>query len=254
MSLELLAPSGPPRQITQLDLDFHAREIRCKAVDNPNGRRLARELARRFREGDWRLARSIYESEKADHSEPKDASGLDLPFPEDGLADPSLLIDYQEVFRYASRVRFEQAGQLWIVLERYCTNPDCPCTEVYLDLAPMPTKVADLTSASPLQVVKDKEVVGLQFDYVNGAATVRKAGAPGSPPPFGLLGALKAANPDFGLRCQRRQKVLRQLHERARQLRSGLKGPQPTRAPKKTGRNDPCPCGSGKKFKHCCGR
>ena len=23
---------------------------------------------------------------------------------------------------------------------------------------------------------------------------------------------------------------------------------------KKTGRNDPCPCGSGKKYKHCCGR
>jgi uncharacterized protein len=22
----------------------------------------------------------------------------------------------------------------------------------------------------------------------------------------------------------------------------------------KIGRNDPCPCGSGKKFKHCCGR
>lgn len=22
----------------------------------------------------------------------------------------------------------------------------------------------------------------------------------------------------------------------------------------KTGRNDPCPCGSGKKYKHCCGR
>ena len=25
-------------------------------------------------------------------------------------------------------------------------------------------------------------------------------------------------------------------------------------APPKTGRNDPCPCGSGKKYKHCCGR
>ena len=22
----------------------------------------------------------------------------------------------------------------------------------------------------------------------------------------------------------------------------------------KIGRNDPCPCGSGKKYKHCCGR
>ncbi|MGN1107677.1 MAG: SEC-C metal-binding domain-containing protein, partial [Huintestinicola sp.] len=23
---------------------------------------------------------------------------------------------------------------------------------------------------------------------------------------------------------------------------------------KKVGRNDPCPCGSGKKYKNCCGR
>ena len=28
----------------------------------------------------------------------------------------------------------------------------------------------------------------------------------------------------------------------------------PKRADKKVGRNDPCPCGSGKKFKECCGR
>jgi len=27
-----------------------------------------------------------------------------------------------------------------------------------------------------------------------------------------------------------------------------------TAAPKKIGRNDPCPCGSGKKYKKCCGR
>ncbi len=26
------------------------------------------------------------------------------------------------------------------------------------------------------------------------------------------------------------------------------------RSAPKTGRNDPCPCGSGKKFKHCCGK
>jgi len=25
-------------------------------------------------------------------------------------------------------------------------------------------------------------------------------------------------------------------------------------AGKRVGRNDPCPCGSGKKYKHCCGR
>ncbi len=30
--------------------------------------------------------------------------------------------------------------------------------------------------------------------------------------------------------------------------------PEPIRVEKKVGRNDPCPCGSGKKYKKCCGR
>jgi preprotein translocase subunit SecA len=29
---------------------------------------------------------------------------------------------------------------------------------------------------------------------------------------------------------------------------------QPIVVDEKIGRNDPCPCGSGKKYKHCCGR
>ncbi len=29
---------------------------------------------------------------------------------------------------------------------------------------------------------------------------------------------------------------------------------EPVKAEKRPGRNDPCPCGSGKKYKHCCGR
>jgi preprotein translocase subunit SecA len=28
---------------------------------------------------------------------------------------------------------------------------------------------------------------------------------------------------------------------------------EPKKADKKPGRNDPCPCGSGKKYKKCCG-
>jgi len=38
---------------------------------------------------------------------------------------------------------------------------------------------------------------------------------------------------------------------------SGAEGPvevtEPYRAPPKVGRNQPCPCGSGKKYKKCCG-
>ncbi len=56
------------------------------------------------------------------------------------------------------------------------------------------------------------------------------------------------------------------MHERSRFLRQdGLwyyvdgqfpekRGKNPGKKVKKTGRNDPCHCGSGKKFKKCCGR
>ena len=52
------------------------------------------------------------------------------------------------------------------------------------------------------------------------------------------------------------------LHEKAEFVREGgawiytrplREGPEPFRkAVKQPGRNDPCPCGSGKKYKHCC--
>jgi preprotein translocase subunit SecA len=41
---------------------------------------------------------------------------------------------------------------------------------------------------------------------------------------------------------------------RAAVNRGGTSKPQPRVAGKKVGRNDSCPCGSGKKYKHCCGR
>ena len=33
-----------------------------------------------------------------------------------------------------------------------------------------------------------------------------------------------------------------------------LNKPEPVKAEEKIGRNDPCPCGSGKKYKKCCGK
>jgi len=42
--------------------------------------------------------------------------------------------------------------------------------------------------------------------------------------------------------------------EESRNNENHEKKHQPVRKGPKIGRNDPCPCGSGKKYKHCCGR
>jgi preprotein translocase subunit SecA len=46
----------------------------------------------------------------------------------------------------------------------------------------------------------------------------------------------------------------RQEMTRGRQMAPGKPANEPFRAEKKVGRNDPCPCGSGKKYKNCHGR
>ena len=38
------------------------------------------------------------------------------------------------------------------------------------------------------------------------------------------------------------------------ELPRGEGRPEPIRKGPRVGRNDPCPCGSGKKYKHCCGK
>jgi uncharacterized protein YecA (UPF0149 family) len=43
------------------------------------------------------------------------------------------------------------------------------------------------------------------------------------------------------------------LYRRQRGLERVAMAPDPGRAPPKAGRNAPCPCGSGFKFKKCCG-
>jgi SEC-C motif-containing protein len=57
------------------------------------------------------------------------------------------------------------------------------------------------------------------------------------------------------------QGQMRALHERSRFRRDEsdgrwvyVDGETAMQPAKKPGRNDPCPCGSGRKFKHCCGR
>jgi preprotein translocase subunit SecA len=58
--------------------------------------------------------------------------------------------------------------------------------------------------------------------------------------------------PDFARALERRQQ--RQQHDLQYQTGAGqAQAPKPVRAGAKVGRNDPCPCGSGKKYKKCHG-
>ncbi|HKI78905.1 MAG TPA: preprotein translocase subunit SecA [Ignavibacteriaceae bacterium] len=62
--------------------------------------------------------------------------------------------------------------------------------------------------------------------------------------PSGRITAMKASTDNIGLNSSGRQSEGEQQAGK----------PQPVQVQEKIGRNDPCPCGSGKKYKHCHGR
>ncbi|MCL6566886.1 MAG: preprotein translocase subunit SecA [Acidobacteriia bacterium] len=70
-------------------------------------------------------------------------------------------------------------------------------------------------------------------------------------PEVGTATAHQAAPPMLEAVERRRRQAQQNL-----QFQAGAKqeAPRPVRAGAKIGRNDPCPCGSGKKYKKCCGK
>ncbi len=77
-----------------------------------------------------------------------------------------------------------------------------------------------------------------------------------------MKGYIPTQDPDQVKEAQRRRQIenLRTSKDDISQYNSGGGSPQdkdrktePVRVDKKVGRNDPCPCGSGKKYKHCHG-
>ena len=77
-----------------------------------------------------------------------------------------------------------------------------------------------------------------------GAAVASAAARASEPPPQRL--------PEFARQMERKQ----ERQQKELQYQTGpaqAEAPKPVRAGAKVGRNDPCPCGSGKKYKKCHG-
>ena len=73
----------------------------------------------------------------------------------------------------------------------------------------------------------------------------------------GMLEAIKRDTVRYILSVQPKPQAEIKREQVAKPVDTGSDGSlskQPVRAKKTPGRNDPCPCGSGKKYKHCCGR
>jgi hypothetical protein len=133
-----------------------------------------------------------------------------------------------------------------VAFDSYCTRPGCGCKEVFLAFQPIGYSKADF----------DKfDMTSLRIDYKGRqiVETVSASRDPALPRPQQMLTEVLEANPDFWTEAARRHSNLKSLYTKYRKDHPEKNVDAPIRQDfARVGRNDPCPCGSGKKFKKCC--
>lgn len=162
------------------------------------------------------------------------------------------MIGFVGVFPMGLALEFTFENRLWAVDEQYCVQPKCRCTESALSFL-------QYLDSSGRGIVSRRNVPVVRYNYRSKSALEMTPGPPGSPSTPKLLAALRTAHPSINDQLNLRHLILQSLYARQQvaEIKSVLKslpGGSVSVPPEKTGRNDPGPCGSGKKFKKCCGR
>jgi hypothetical protein len=121
--------------------------------------------------------------------------------------------------------------------EMYCLVPDCNCGEVFVGFDARQPR-----GGPPVGSVTIERSGNVKFEPYKGRRAQLEA----------LWSAFAARHPRYRERFQRRHRIMKSLG--ARIAMSALVPAASARVPAASAvdRNDPCPCGSGKKFKKCC--
>ncbi len=208
---------------------------------NPSAFSLAKAVESEMSKEAWNKLKSLYFAVKQRETENADPNLLDADFPPDVLAEVGTLVSYHEILPYAKSVEFILGTDTWLVDDQYCVNPACSCREAALSfLLLRPYTHPNRGPIEPSLTLSYAYDTG-RIEMLSVADGLRLSGRY-------LLKALKGARPDLNSLLAKRQVFLKRLFRRAL-------GRKTHRLPTvQAGRNDPCPCGSGKKYKHCCGR
>ncbi len=139
----------------------------------------------------------------------------------------------------------------YVLMECFCDNPGCDCRSAYIYIMTAPPKVKRIASIN--YGWESRKYYESIFPFKDGASRahgIHLLDEKQSELADAFLELFKKMVRDvnFGEKIRKHYKLFKAA------LRKKEDGEEKSSPGKKIGRNDPCPCGSGKKYKTCCGR
>jgi hypothetical protein len=253
------ATTAPTPLTVELDLERRVLTKPDLAEATPASG-LAKAVMDEMTSEQWEYLWSYFYALKAVYTERANLDKLDADFPPN--ASEGGMVGYYEILPFARPINFAAEGQEWTFDDQYCLRPDCSCRAAFLQCFRIPPQDADAAPQGPN--------LSFRYDYdTQRIENVENSGSSLSPRAF--LESMRQAQPDLDALLAKRHAQLRRLyrgylkrHPHARQRSKDTDAPppddfpdlppEPVRVAQKPGRNDPCPCGSGRKYKKCCGR
>lgn len=208
----------------------------------------------------WHYLWSFFYALKILYTKQANLDDLDPSFPPN--AGEGGMVGYFEILPFARPINFTAEGHQWAFDDQYCLRPDCLCRAAVLQCFRITPQGANAAPQGPN--------LSLRYHYdTQRFEDLERSGSNLSPESF--LDSMCQVQTDFDGFLAKRHAQLRRLYrlylrrhpfseqrsaEDETQVPESFHDspPQPLRAARKPGRNDPCPCGSGKKYKKCCGR
>ena len=172
---------------------------------------------------------------ETEHTAPAE---IHAPFDFDEIERSSMMQTYNDILPFAETMQVAVDGIEYVVLDQYCLKPRCGCTDAYLNLLSIGQEGGMLETTGSVNVNYDGKIWEWVADepLPCDVTTFRRV--------------MESTIPDLYTKLQARHKKLRAIYFHAcKRARTTIAD---SLFQQSVGRNDPCPCGSGKKFKKCC--
>ncbi|MCX7040723.1 MAG: SEC-C metal-binding domain-containing protein [Spirochaetes bacterium] len=224
--------------IFQIDLDTRKVVKSFSKEGRTESDKFGQSYVRELGGKEWAHLRNVFLSAKRALTENLNPEKVKYQFNIRQIENEAAMVSYISVLCFDEGLDFTSDSREFFVNDYYCLKSDCTCKSVHLVFHEKP---ANTGSKAPIlgSLTYSYDSQTDSFDE-NSIGSRERVGA--------LFSSLKSTRPDLASVIRKRHGILKMLYGNL------LRDNRPPSSPSKVGRNDPCPCGSGRKFKHCCGR